>query len=245
MAADIPLRGQGQTGKAQLPDEVAGTPVVALEKYGAMHFVAKLSSQTLGQTRRPPQYPASRYRQAALAGGYELSSRNVAALAFTDAFRDFFGEDYLLQAGCSLNGKPSNYWPALMLRPRVDVQFATPKHILLRTFLKARVPCRSDATAAYRPPGPSLPDFQQLDRTLVEQLCELVIGAQIDDERLTVTELLRRSGMFERFRHHRQEFPLTQQFFSEFKQSESSERQVGGRSFWRARHPARYGTPQA
>lgn len=241
MSAGIPLRGRGQSSSTSLPDLVVAESAAPLDNWSAMHTVMRLS--TLALTRKPssPVALASAYRQAALDCGYALSSKNIAALAFTEALSKYFDEQYLREAGCELKGKSSNYWPALMLRPGIDVQFAAPKHILMQAFLDARIACPSDAKGSYMLPGPRLPDFAMLDRTLVARLCELVIDAQIEDRRMTVTELLFRSGFREKFRHHRDAYPLTEQFLSEFKRSESSARQVGGRPFWRLRHPSRYG----
>ncbi len=242
MATNIQLCGHAHSAKLALPNSVDAEPEMLIQNSEAMRTVAQLSVRALQECVDWNGNTAEAYRKAALFCGYALNPRNVATRAFTEALLELFGTRYLKQAGCEFKGRPGSHWPALMLRPGVDIQFATPKHILLQTFLKCGKACPSHVTAAYQPPGPHLPDFQSLDCLLVQRLCEIVVGVQLDEERTTVKEMMRRSGLGETFRHHRRAFPLTVEFVNEFKRSDFSERQVGGRPCWRLRHPSRYPT---
>jgi TniQ len=241
-ATNVQLRGRSHSAMLALPDGVDAEPEILLPNSEAMRTVTQLSVVALQGNVVWDGNSAAAYRQAALFRGYELNSRNIATRAFTEALLELFGTPYMKQAGCEYQGRPVSHWPALMLRPGVDIQFATPKHILLQTFLKCGKSFPSNAKADYQPPGPHLPDFQSLDCLLVQRLCEIVVGVQLDDGRITLKEVMRLSGLGEIFRHHSRDFPLTVDFLNEFKRSDFSERQVGGRPCWRLRHPSRYPT---
>lgn len=231
-------------GKVRMRDRVAlpspGFHELTPLADAALRCVAELSHAAL--TGRGNIIKSSHdYRTEAWKKGYGLTTTDLATAVFSKELSSFFGEQYLRDAGCLVGGLPRGQWPALMLRHNLGQQFAAPKHIMMRTFLhhasKVKI-CKLDL---YQKPGPRLPEFAVLDQQIVETLCDIALNLNLIGERCTVTEMMTKAGAWQSYRHHRKSFPLTEQFLSEFKRSELSVWQLGGRAIWRERFPTRFG----
>jgi hypothetical protein len=232
------LRGNVLASKASLP------PLSPEYRYSAhdceiLRRVAQLSGLALVGPPVANTYPD--YRTAAFNLGFKLTKANLATAAFARELVHFFGRAYLAQAGCEVRGRAACHWPALMLRKNAGLQFATPKHILIQTFLSFSQNVEIEKLRSEKLPGPSLPNFSAVDQHTVSKLCDIAIDLELAGGRATVEDLIRHAGVWQSFRHHRNKYPLTKQFLKEFKQSDLSARQVGGRPYWRMRIPSRYG----
>lgn len=232
------LRGNVLASKASLPP-------LSFEYQNSAHNceillrVAQLSGLALIGPSAANTYPD--YRTAAVKLGFQLTKNSLATAAFARELVHFFGRVYLVQAGCEVKGRPACHWPALMLRKNAELRFATPKHIFMQTFLSVSQNVQIEKLRSEKLPGPCLPNFLSVDQHTVSKLCDIAIDLELAGERATVEDLMRHAGVWQSFRHHRKNYPLTKQFLKEFKQSDLSARQVGGRPYWRIRIPSRYG----
>lgn len=243
MATTIPL-----SGKVRMRDLVAlpspGFHELAPLADAALMHVANLSHAALTGHGHVPK-TSHDYRAEAWKKGYALTKTDLATAVFSSELSRFFGEQYLRNAGCVVRGLPGGQWPALMLRHNVDLQFAAPKHVMMRTFLHHASTVKICKLNLYQKPGPRLPEFARFDQEIVETLCDIAVNLDLMGERCTVKEMMTKAGAWQSFRHHRKFFPLTEQFLSEFKRSELAARQLGGRAIWRKRFPTKFGlTPR-
>jgi hypothetical protein len=232
----IPLRGNTRTSNALLPPLPNNCRPV-LEQRIILEKVAQLSFLALNGHIENDLDLHTHYRQAAFQKGYGRTKTDLAAAVFSREFKNFFGPDYLHRTGCAVQGRP---WPGLMLHGSRSLQFAAPKHILMQTFLTESADADRTEFESYPSPGPRLPDFFQRDQAVVAKLCDIVAEVEQQGARMTVKELITRAGMWQSFRHHRKQYPLTGQFLQEFRRSDLAERQVGGRPYWRSRFPMRF-----
>jgi hypothetical protein len=180
----------------------------------------------------------TRYRSQALTLGYTLPSGQVASIVFSEQLRSFYGNYFLADTGCSLSERSP--WPSIMLRPGTSVPFATPKHVLMQTFLELNGGAPSSIVSKYRKPGKRKTDFKRLDSRLSLQIGALIEKTKETNRRMTVKELLVEAGSWGTFRHHREHLPKSAELVLEFRESDQSERQIGGRAYWRKRLPSRY-----
>ncbi len=239
IATNIPL-----SGKVRIRDHLAlpssGFHELAPVADDALMCVANLSHAAL--TGRGHILKSSYdYRADAWKKGFGLTTTDLATAVFSNELSRFFGEQYLRNAGCLVRGLPKRQWPALMLRHNVSLQFAAPKHIMMRTFLHHGSTVKICKLELYQRPGPRLPEFSVLDQQIVEALCDIALKLDLMGERCTVKEMMTKARAWQSYRHHRKFFPLTEQFLAEFKRSELAVRQLGGRAIWRERFPTKFG----
>lgn len=231
---DIPLRGRTHIRDVLLPHMVTGSAIQAEPLGPKLTRVAEYSFQALnGQLA--PEGLLIQYRARALELGYKLVSGQVASVTFSQKLRDFYGREFLMDAGCAMAAKP---WPSLMLRPATQVTFATPKHVLLQTFLELDGGAPDAPASAYEKPGKKTTDYKRLDSELTLRMKTVLKRAK--SRRMTVKELLTEAGSWGAFKHHRSEMPKAEELVMQFRESDQAERQIGGREHWRKRHPAKY-----
>lgn len=237
----IELRGRSQTSVALLPHEVNDLqPTVPLtEKLASA--VAAISVSALQSGLPTVRDRLQRYRAKAAALGYLLPSGDIASSAVAHMLQNSFGQEYLGWVGCPTVAGPKNTWPALMVRPGGVSNFASAKHVLMQAFLDMGLGPPEDMSSIYRAPGKKTRDYAHMDTLTLVQLQKRVSLAAASGERLTVQALLLDAGAWAAFKHHRNLFPKTGEFLQDFKKSDQSERQLGGRPYWQKRLPSRYG----
>ncbi|MEG0299698.1 MAG: hypothetical protein RR609_09005, partial [Aurantimicrobium sp.] len=167
----------------------------------------------------------------ALSKGYRLPSGDVAGQQLDSDLFAFYGAPLLRKLSFVEGTEAVFSWPRLMLRPAPGVPFAPLRHILLSVFLEA---CEARKTKAdYKLPGPKVAEFDLLDAQFAE-IVRIAWGeAARLGNRVTVQALFLKAGIWSRFRHHRQNLPMTDSVVQLFRFSEQSERQVGKRAVWR------------
>lgn len=240
----VALRGSSQAAVTLLPHEAAGE-LKAPERLPARlaSSVAAISVAALQGVHQQSDNWLDTYRAGAMALGYLLPSGDVAGAVVALVLRRLFGLKFLASAGCPVADGLRNTWPALMVRPGGTSNFATAKHVLLKAFFEASVAPPTDMSSVYKAPGKKTRDYKRLDTRTLAKLRTSVGRAASAGERVTMQELLRSAGAWSAFKHHRELLPKTNAFLQEFKSTDQSERQIGGRPYWRKRVPSRYGKP--
>jgi hypothetical protein len=237
----IELRGRAHVSDVVLPHEVRDIEPAAVLPWELSARIAEISVTALsGRLPRRNDW-LSCYRERAKSRGYLLPSGDVASALVAHTLKGCFGARYLLAAGCPVADDPRKTWPALMVRPGGEANFATPKHVLMQVFLESGSLQPADGPALYRAPGKRTRDYGHIDAITVEKLRLRLRQVALAKERVTVQALLRDAGVWSAFNHNRAKFTETAALLEEFKQSDQSERQVGGRPYWRKRLPSKYG----
>jgi len=186
--------------------------------------ICKLSTQLLlTRERIEPTDWIHLYRVLAKSRGFPQQGNGFSNQSFLNGFRSFYSTELL---GVSLTWRTThNAWPVLMLREGGAPPFVTAKHVLLQVFLEnAELP---EKVAAIKP-GKKPTDLYEFDRKLSLKL-QLSLGRLEEGTRLTVTELLKKIGCWQFFRHNRQHLPISASLVEEFRKTEFSERQIGRR----------------
>ncbi|MRW83737.1 hypothetical protein GJ698_06470 [Pseudoduganella sp. FT26W] len=176
-------------------------------------------------------------RKLALEKNYIIGVYEIPALKLAADVMKFYGSPFLDEVRCSYEVHKKSPWPTLVLRAS-SVDLAPLKYLLMGVYLRS---CRSLDSAPTREalghqrPGPRTEraEYQELERQAmraVQAHLKALIKAQ---QRTTVQALLRAAGIWERFRHNRDEFPMLAELVLQFRASDQSERQLGKRSRWR------------
>lgn len=193
--------------------------------------IAVASAATLGRNWGHRDDWPLQYRARALSKGYGIPSGDVAGQQLDSDLFVFYGEPLLRRLSFVEGTEAVFSWPRLMLRPAPGVPFAPLRHILLSVFLEA---CAARKTKAdYKLPGPKTADFDLMDAQLARIVRIAWDEAARRGDRMTVQGLFLKTGFWSRFRHHRDNLPLTKSVIQQFRVSEQSERQVGRRAVWR------------
>lgn len=189
--------------------------------------IAKLNHELL--TRRNRSTPTEwhqRYRALASNTGLMKKGAGLASRAFAKAFWDKYGRAFLKAAGLDFHAD-SRAWPALMLREKQGIPYATPKHVLLQVFLELTdVP---NVDAAYRPPGRAPRDYAALDAEYVQRLSGAFRAIRRKNIRVETTQLLTELGIWNAYRHYRDKLPETKAALLAFRKTDWSARQLGKR----------------
>lgn len=231
----VPLRGHVQSSTMLLPHELTSTVPDIHVPNTILENLNMVSIAMLAGGMSNPANLASQYRAKALSLGYEMASGDVAGLVFANALCRHFGAPLLAGAGCEFKEGKRNTWPALMLRECIHEPFTTAKHVLMQTFLETTAPASFVPAMHYERPGKKRQDHRQLDSIAADQIAIILKTALQTERRFTVKGLLSEIGIWEKFRHSRQEFPRTSALIGAFRTSDQSERQVGKRERWRRR----------
>jgi hypothetical protein len=167
-----------------------------------------------------------KYRTLALERGYVTKANEVGGVQMATDLGNQFGVEYLTAIGCSMKTM-KQAWPSLMVRPGTRVPFVPVKHVLLRSFL---LHCADGAKElAHRSPGRVARDLSQLDLELAKEVRRGAARAMRRNILTTVKALVQPTGQWQAFRHHRDKLPMTNAALQGFRQSEASERKLGGR----------------
>lgn len=240
------LRGNTNSRDYLLPDALGTTRIRSNVELSVLKNLASIALDALAWRLPDADARLVRYRGQALQHGYALKSGMVASKALCRDVAATYGDGFLEAVGCAMSARRP--WPAQMLRPEIPCAYSSAKHLLLSAYLERGPESPPDVASEYRKPGRRPTDFRALDAKTVERLKLLVKLMKERYERKTVKCLMKDAGAWELFRHNRERFPLTTAFLAHFRKTDQSERQVGGREYWRARHPQRFGLnsgPQA
>lgn len=232
VATNIAVRGRTHTSNVTLPHQAPAGPAAATAPPHVGLMVANLSCGLLG-TDCAFQADLTAYRREAMRIGYQLSTDNLYAAALGGDLRVLFGVRYLADAGCAWRNGQRQPWPELMVREAPGATFATVKHVLLTVFLQVAVPNEFALTAMYRVPGRKPRDYAQLDARTAALFRRVVCATARRNERRTVQSILAEVGTWQAFRHQRALFPQTRELVGDFRRSDCSERQIGGRAYRR------------
>jgi hypothetical protein len=237
----IEVRGRAHTGVTLLPHKIGDLRQTVSLPSKLASTITVISAAALKGELPMVANRLNCFRTKAVSLGYVLPSGDIAGAVLARVLQKSFGEKYLAWVGCPINDEVRNTWPALMVRSGGTSNFAAPKHVLLQALLDLEVGPPEDMTSIYRAPGKQTRDYRRLDYGTLEKLRRSVNLVAKAGERVTVEKLLRDAGVWSAFKHHRELFPKTVEYLQEFKQSDQSERQLGGRAYWRKRLPGRYG----
>lgn len=134
----------------------------------------------------------------------------------------------LARLHCDYSPESYGAWPGLMLRVGTTAPFAPIKHILLAAFLCTER--RASAARCYARPGPRPFDAASQDSRCVDRLRQQIVRPAHEQRRSTIRDLMTGIGAWQVFRHDRAQFPSTSALLEEFKRSNLSARQTGGRN---------------
>lgn len=221
----LPLQHGRDTGDALLPAEVRAHPATPALPEEVLESIALYS---IGAMLRKPadRNWLERYTVAAFALGYQLRSRAVAARVIARDLNRFFGDRFLQSMGATVDLGQKSPWPALFVRPGYQTRLATPKHVLMLTFLEHAAPIRALSDAPYRPPGPRRRDYRSVDAQALRRMQTFLQAHATKGERLTVRTLVEASGeqpCMKRFRHR---FPRSLRFLARFRRSSHAARRI-------------------
>lgn len=237
----IELRGRAHASVLLLPHEVHQLKSAATLPSQLASRVAAISVAALRGTLPRSDDRLRDYRAKAAELGFLLPSGDIAGGVMGHMVRRTFGDEYLAATGCPVAEDSKSAWPALMVRAGGTPNFASPKHVLMQAFFDAEVRPPKNMSSMYGTPGKKTRDYGHLDASTLARLKTNVRVAARSGNRTTVEALLREAGVWSAFKHCRELFPRTDAFLQEFRHSDQSERQLGGRPYWRKRLPSRYG----
>lgn len=226
---DTPLREaiSADDLRLLLPHEARTRAIGSCLSSKRLRLVGRQTECTITQRPAAPDRHKALLRLLADRAGYRLSQRDMASNQLSMDLEAFFGVQYLATFNCSLSSPRSRNWPGLMIQPATLGPFCPLKHILLRTFLQA-VPKKPKPIVRCRP-GPKPSDPVQMD----ERISALFLEAADDLAQSRMTEnasdVLKRLGIWQAYRHHSKSLPKTRRAIDIFRQSPESA--------WRIRRP--------
>jgi hypothetical protein len=239
---DIELRGRTQVADTVLPHEARDLSPASHTSLEHACSITSISVAALRSEMPPSDEWTDLYRAKAIALGFVLPWGDVAGSALAHMFRQHFGCEYLLSTGCQVPTGSKSAWPSLMVRSGCTTpHFATPKHVLMQSFLAAGVCPPKHISSMYGAPGKRARDYGRLDTSTLAKLRTQLEMARRTGERLSIKSMLKDAEAWSAYKHHPEFLPKTGAFLQEFKRSDLAERQIGGRPYWRKRLPSRYG----
>lgn len=193
---------------------------------------------------RPSAHWRADYEIAARTAGFVHPSGILATGALSSAVQSHFGDDVLIQMRSPMGPEMHRAWPALLLRPGCKSPTSVVRHLLLEVFLQGATKASSTEPRVKRRTYRKK-DYGLLDAIAVKRMTEQLERARKANTRLLVKDLLERAGIRAIYKHGSNRLPLCKELIRAFRESSQSERQLGGRDFWRQRTPSRWGLPSA
>lgn len=239
-ATVIALRCRAQSSNILLPHMAHAETQRSMLADEKQYAVADHSVKALNWEVETPADWLAEYRSRVIEAGYQLPSGDVAALALATAIQNYFGAGFLEDSGCPVAKNPGLSWPTLMVRPGIGIPFAPPKHLYFQVFITDEANKLESFSTHYLTPGRRPQDYERLDTLATQKLKNDVERLLEKNMRISIEQLLRDAGVWASFRHGRERFPQTNAFIQQFRTSEQSERQIGGRANWRKRFPKRF-----
>lgn len=227
----IVLRGHPHLISLAMPSDVENSEInLSMDDDDTIGEIATISVKALRKEITPSDLWLATYRKLAISKGYCMPSGDIAGRRFAADLCSQFGASFLAEIGCPY--KCTSPWPALMVREKTNVPFATVKHVVLQTFLKLGQ--SSDGKFGYMKHGPKRADCAQMDLLALRRAQDFIAETPTP-MRLTVKEILKAIGIWQNRRHSNSDFPLLNEWLRDFKASNRSARQTGGRSCGQAR----------
>ncbi len=221
----LPLQHGRKTGDALLPAEISARPATPALSDEVLESIALYSIGAM--LRRPADRNwLERYTVAAFALGYRLRSRAVAARVIARDLNRFFGESFLQSMGAAMDLRQKSPWPALFVRPGYPTRLATPKHVLMLTFLEHAAPIETLTDAPYRAPGPRRRDYRAVDARALRKMEAFLHRHAAKGELLTVRSLIEASGEQPCMKRFRDRFPRSLRFLARFRRSTHAARRI-------------------
>jgi hypothetical protein len=217
--------------KMTLPNEAEHFRYSHRLPQGYLTHIAQASVQLLELDHGWPRI--EELRTLALARNYCIGKDEVAAVMIVADVLRFYGAPFLREVRCHYKDQRFA-WPSLILRASAP-ELAPMKYLLMGIFLRScsRLECPPSREATgYQSPGPHT-DFDQLQRQAISAVRKRVKALAKTEQRITVKTLLSDAGVWESYRHHRDQFPALTELLLKFRASDQSERQVGKRLRWR------------
>lgn len=208
-----------------LPQHQSGAPVGPSPKREIADELASVTCEAIRRRSGHHATWAAEYRDMALTKGFSVADGSVAGTQLSTELARWYGSAYLTEVGASVApGKAA--WPSLIVRPGTDAPFAPVKHVLVQAFLNQASSGKKQLQ--YRAPGPRSVVGPTLDSKLAKQVRAAALRAEVLKARVSVAELLMRTGRGSMYRHSPTDFPLTSAAVADFKCSDAAERQTGG-----------------
>lgn len=227
------LRSVAELRGIVMPDALAPSAALPTIPFSAFVAVARASVTAAAGPSLAARH--QQFRVAALRLGYRLPGGDVACRPLARDLYQFYGGDFLKEAGCMFDPAARSPWPSLLVRPESHSVASTPKYILMDVFLRHCAPTELPVRAEYRKPGPAPEDLSKLDLRTAKRISGFLSRHARSQRRYSVQHLLQLTKAWSRFRHDRERFPATRQVLAEFKSSSQAERQAGRRPYWRRR----------
>lgn len=184
----------------------------------------------------------TKYRDRARLAGFVHSTSELATGALSKAVYDYYGRKFLASLKAEMSTESHKAWPSLLLRPGFKEPMSVVRHVLLDAYLQTSRISADDEQALQVRNYPTR-DYVELDRQAASRLKRELRTVAKEGRRLKVRELLEFAGIRSAYVHGSRRFPLCRALVEEFKCSDQSERQTGGRAHWRKRIPSRWGLP--
>lgn len=226
---DVPLKRSNNRNPVTFPSEVGIKPAYEIASSLVLQSLAEVSIAALKSTVQVDTDWQKLYRAKSLDKGYRIEGGAVASKVLSTDVSIFYGDKLLNDCGAQFKKGAVGSWPSLMVREGTGVPFAPAKHLLLQTFLNAETQQELNVAASYSRPGKTADDCVALDTRAAKDFQIEIHKAKRSGIRMTVQGLLRKVGIWKKFRHHREKFPKTSALLKQFKVSDQSERQLGKR----------------
>lgn len=208
----LPAEVHAYSAPATLPEEVLES--IALYSIGAM-------------LRKPADRNwLERYTVAAFTLGYRLRSNAVAARVIARDLNRFFGDSFLESMGATMDLAQKSPWPALLVRPGYPTRLATPKHVLMLSFLEHAPALNALTDVPYRVPGPRRREYHAVDAEALHRMEAFLSRHATRGQRLTVRSLREASGEQPCMKRFPDRFPRSLRFLARFRRSKQAVRQI-------------------
>ena len=230
LSTKLPLQGGHNASDGLLPiDVVPSAPQVPLP-LDVLQSIAAYSVRAMIRMPADRNW-LERYCVAAFALGYRLRRTAVAGKLLALDLKNFYGDQFLVSMGASMDLEQKSPWPTLLLRPQYPTRLATPKHVLMLTFLEHAAQKWTIQDAPYRPPGLRRRDYHKVDQAALCRMRIYVQNNARDGARLTVQSLIMASGERACMKRFRDRFPKSKQFLARFRQSRHAARRIQPHAF--------------
>lgn len=224
----IPLQHGLRLGDARLPAEVELQPGTLPLSQELLESIALHSVRAMTRPAADRNW-LERYWVSAFALGYRLRRRAVAAAILAADIYKFYGADFLDSVGAGLRVDQKSPWPALLVRPTYPTRLATPKHILMLTFLEHAPVAETLNLRLYKRPGPPRRDYLKVDAAALRRMRRYLLIHTRKGQRLTVRSLLEASGEQPCMKRFPERFPRSLRFLRRFRRSRHAARRIRNR----------------
>lgn len=182
----------------------------------------------------------AQYQHMARVAGFVHPSGDLATGRLAEALFHYYGSEALAELQCEMNLASTQTWPALLLRPGNKQPTSVVRHVLLDAFLRNHQDDKPQHVVPRKRKYPTR-DYVALDQLAATRLRSLLADVTAQGRRVTMSHLLHEIGIRSAYLHGSERFPRCHELLESFKRSDLSERQLGGREYWRRRLPSRWG----